>query len=585
MDIFASIIEWAKELPAWEQEAVRRLLMDGAITEEGEEEIIALIMAGKPGEMNPLEIPDPQPVGTTAVSLVSLEHVCGVNALAPKQRLDFNHPMGLTVIYGDNGSGKSGYSRIQKHACRFREPKPSTILADVFCDTTPPEAQAKFVYQEDGTEKKEDWKVAAAPSDALGTIALFDSHCCRLYVEEQGDLAYRPYGLEVLDQLGDICKSVKQKLLRESAAIQVLDLSDQFNHPTVINAVSTVLSDNSKKNLTELTNLSTVIDQDSERAKTLQAQITQLETNDPQKLAVSRRKLATRLEQMVQNINSAQLKTQELLAELPDSLEKRSETADLAMKASVLTFGEEPVTGVGSDQWKKMFEYARAFSTEVAYLNESFPYIGPDSKCVLCHQPLKDEAKERLARFANFIGSTAEEEARTADKHYQGQRSSIIDLADGIAKVDDALLEQVAEKSETATVELKAARSTFADLSKSAEKATSSKEWKALHVPQAITQELTTQVVKLRAEADELEKNSNTEGLTKLKQEMALLDDRIRLAKSSSTIIENATIAAKKRRLDSLANDINTTHITRKAGEITEKVITKEGSSLFRVGK
>lgn len=28
---------------------------------------------------------------------------------------------GLTAIYGENGAGKSGYSRILKHACRARD--------------------------------------------------------------------------------------------------------------------------------------------------------------------------------------------------------------------------------------------------------------------------------------------------------------------------------------------------------------------------------------------------------------------------------------------------------------------------------
>ncbi|MFC1629242.1 AAA family ATPase [Gemmatimonadota bacterium] len=574
MDIFTSIIEWAKTLPVWEQEVVRRLVMNGVLLEEDEKDILSLIKGGESDEFDPPVIPDPQPIGTMAVSLVSLKHVCGVNALAPEQQLTFNYPKGLTVIYGDTGSGKSGYSRILMQACRSRELNPPAILPDVFSDTTPPDAQATFVYQEDGVEKPEDWVVGVTSSEALGNIALFDSNCARLYVEEDGDLAYRPYGLEIFDQMGNVCRRMKQLLLSEAAAVQVVSFSEQLIHTTVVDAVSSVLSNNSEKNLAELTKLATVSDQDRERTTTLQVQIIQLETNDPNKMATSRRSLANRLEQTVQKISSAQIEVVNLLPQIPNALEKRVETAGFAKKASTVAFSEEPVPGVGSDQWKKMFEYARVYSTEVAYPDESFPFIGFDCKCVLCQQPLNDDARDRLGRFADFVTNKAEEEARAADKCYQELRTSVIDQTSGIAEIDDALIEQIAEKYETAAEELRTVRSDFTTLSKFAEDAVSPMAWKALRAPQVSTQEITSFVSKLKAEAGEFEKNSNAEELANLKQELTLLNDRIRLERLSSSITKAASQAAEKRQLESYANGVDTGHITRKASEITKEVLT-----------
>ena len=50
-----------------------------------------------------------------------------MNALKEGERLTFGKT-GLTVVYGDNGSGKSGYARILKKVCRARTPKGDMIL-------------------------------------------------------------------------------------------------------------------------------------------------------------------------------------------------------------------------------------------------------------------------------------------------------------------------------------------------------------------------------------------------------------------------------------------------------------------------
>jgi len=53
------------------------------------------------------------------IKLIAMRDLRNVNATASGQRLSFS-PQGLTLIYGDNGSGKSGYSRVLKRACRAR---------------------------------------------------------------------------------------------------------------------------------------------------------------------------------------------------------------------------------------------------------------------------------------------------------------------------------------------------------------------------------------------------------------------------------------------------------------------------------
>ena len=64
----------------------------------------------------------------TRTLLVSLGPVKNLARLAPDQRLSFALD-GITLIYGDNGSGKTGYCRITKKACRNSRP---TICSAMF---------------------------------------------------------------------------------------------------------------------------------------------------------------------------------------------------------------------------------------------------------------------------------------------------------------------------------------------------------------------------------------------------------------------------------------------------------------------
>jgi energy-coupling factor transporter ATP-binding protein EcfA2 len=65
--------------------------------------------------------------------------------------------------------------------------------------------------------------------------------------------------------------------------------------------------------------------------------------------------------------------------------------------------GQEPLPGVGGNEWRLLYEAAQKYSTEVAYREKEFPHTGDDSLCVLCMQHLSQEAKTRFRRFKSFM--------------------------------------------------------------------------------------------------------------------------------------------------------------------------------------
>ncbi len=151
------------------------------------------------------------------VLLTAIKELANVNALANGARLPIARA-GVTAIYGENGAGKSGYSRVFKKACRARDRRePILPNANLAAAKVGP-AQATFEAEIDGVAIDLPWKDGAEPPEPLSDIAIFDSHCARAYIDNQGDFAYSPYGLDILEGLVGACNKLKARVMAEKAA-------------------------------------------------------------------------------------------------------------------------------------------------------------------------------------------------------------------------------------------------------------------------------------------------------------------------------------------------------------------------------
>ncbi len=123
-DIRASLTKWFSERPQWLQNAATRLLKQSELTDTDISELAILCQQEANGKLFKTTYSFPASAfsqgAVGSLRLCSISDVKGVNALAPKKPLEFGKG-NITIVYGNNGSGKSGYVRLLKQVCGARE--------------------------------------------------------------------------------------------------------------------------------------------------------------------------------------------------------------------------------------------------------------------------------------------------------------------------------------------------------------------------------------------------------------------------------------------------------------------------------
>ncbi len=225
MAILQAILKWAEGLPAWQSDAIRRLFKSQILSQKDIEDLYALLKAehGIPDVQSRSAIrlsADQIPAVVSSgghVTLLAMKNLRHVNAIAEKQRLSFS-AKGLTIIYGDNGSGKSGYSRVLKRACRARD-QAEPIHPNAALPVKEGEAaEAAFEISVKDDARDVMWVDGNPAPEELSSLAIFDSRCARAYLDEEDDFSYVPYGLDIFEGLGAVCKQL-EALIKNSGDI------------------------------------------------------------------------------------------------------------------------------------------------------------------------------------------------------------------------------------------------------------------------------------------------------------------------------------------------------------------------------
>jgi len=586
VNVLQEILAWSVERPTWQRDALRRLVTTGELSDD---DIRALTEICK-GDHGLVEKPEAKLLATedvptsggtaVAVSLASIFHHQGVNALAEDQTLKFDP--GLTIVYGDNGAGKTGYIRILKQACRARGQE--AILGNVVSGTAPPRPVVNIKYKVGDETTLREW-VGGDADEYISRVSIFDTQCAAVYLNERTDVAFLPFGLDLFDKLVKACRAVRTRLESEQRTLNTNALAPIIPLIPVGTAAAKLVG-----SITSLTKpeavqaITRLLTEEQARLAFLEKSLQDLQANDPQKLIAQLIIRAGRERALGEHLKALEnaLSDTEVGAVFNVRTEGRRKSEE-AKRLREATFPQGLLSGTGSEPWKTMWESSRALSEQYAYPGKAFPVTEDGAKCVLCQQDLDHAAAHRLKQFEDFIASTTEKELRQIRDDFARRRNAFTSLK----TTTDAVQESIKELRLEHESKAEAISAAIAQNEKRrAAVATALTEDKDLpqDCPPLVpaSGEAQSVAAEIDARIKSLRESANTETRKKLTDEAQELRARDALGKHEQTILDEIEKKKKIAAYGQCIDETKPTAITAKSSQVTKAVVSEKLKQSFK---
>ena len=583
MDVLAEILIWSKDRPEWQRDALRRLVLAGELDSADIETLTEICKSvyGLAAEQTVVNLGKEHlpEKGASAgrVNVHSIYHKRGVNALAADQTLNFG--LGLTVVYGDNAAGKSGYTRIFKSACRARGTE--DILGNVLSGTPPlsPIVSIKYTV---GDGLVQEW-TGDGEDESIARVSVFDRHSEAVYTTQKTDVAFRPFGLDLFDRLSKVCVAVRARLEREQrsmnvSAIQTLAIPENTAAAKLVSRLSSLTKPE------EVIALGTLSEEEKRRLALIEKQLFDLQANDPAKLVRELTLRAGRLRILAQHLSKLDIALSQQVA--VEIYETRSLTQQKQEEAAALrekTFSPDLLPGTGSENWNEMWESGRRFSERNAYPDQPFPVTSDGARCVLCQQTLESGAATRLSQFEAFILSPAEKEFRAARDVHSRLREALEKLTvsdSGTAQTLEELRDEDEFLAETVVGALSLAAQRRRAILEALSNGNSRPE--TFPVFLSTTAKVETLVNQLSERAEGLKKGASDDQKKAFAAELRELKARQMLVKHKDSLLAEIERKKKLAAYGLCINDTRTHAITSKSTAVTKEAVTAQLKTAFK---
>ncbi|MBL4933641.1 AAA family ATPase [Clostridium paridis] len=436
MGVTNELEEWISKRSLWIQNAINRITTNDSIDKEDITQLVELckkeagILKDINGDLKPIKVSlghlNNEDISNNLV-IESISNLTGMFALSPRKPLQLGKKP-LTVVYGRNGSGKSSYVKVLKHMCGARNP--GKLISNIFENKNQIKSCNIDIKIGDNHERIY-WKQDDGVSIKLKETEIYDTDCAYVYVNSENEVTYEPRLLTLLTRIIDVCTKVSEVIEKEIE-------NNQSKKPSIPKEYMDTDSGRWYLSLSAKSNkdFASKCQWNGELDKQLQALKERLNVVNPIEQAKTLRNKVNSLNKLIKSIEEMEKGLGDDICNKYLELKKDAELKKRVANEDVdKVLGMAQLEGVGIESWKILWQQAREYSEKIAYTDKVFPNVADGARCVLCQQPLDEEAKNRLISFEEFIKGNIQKQAETAELEFKNYSGKIINIP------EDSLIE------------------------------------------------------------------------------------------------------------------------------------------------
>jgi energy-coupling factor transporter ATP-binding protein EcfA2 len=421
--IWNALEAWANTLPPWQCKIIELSVDHGRLTKDELARIYGEFLSPTTGQ--PVSITEPSSGSQSAIKqlvLNKIDELSGINALPETTVLTFGP--GLTIIFGKNGTGKSGFVRVFANACFSRSKPP--ILPNVYAESVPETYSAKFHVSLSGDAQDPILFTEGEESEVLRRITVFDSAVARQHVSQAAAFEFRPRGFDVFTEMarvyGEISKLLDAEILAKTNNINFG--ASFLESPTEVSQMVTTLS--ASTDMIALRALAVFGEPERARLKAIEGQRAALRAKSPSDVTRFLKEARVDVLALQTKFNSIRDEFGEAAAGKRFSLLKASQEASAsAALVGSDKFKQPFFSAVGSQEWEVFAKAAHALGKK-----EGATYPRDEDRCLLCERPLDDQSRSHIVALLAFVEGDAQQLAAKAKEalDYEKARLTLLEL-------------------------------------------------------------------------------------------------------------------------------------------------------------
>lgn len=392
----ASLATWANTSDEWVRNIVKQVMATGGpLSKEEVEYAYSLFREEKALDTRTLPaegtifVEAASEESELPVTIKRISDVTGVNALVVGAVIEPH--VGLSILFGENGTGKTGYARILKSLANSRSA--DEILGDIQAHT-PVSKSASIEYSlgQEGKQLKWTGEQGVAP---FTRMSVFDSPCVTFHVDDDLEYVYVPNALALFNHVTSGIKAVQEMIDEAIRSLSVgtnTYLSRFQKEATVYPVIETLGAS------TDLGALKTRANADPrapEQVDVLRRAVAAIESDS----VASKLTQSKRLERVLDQTKAALTSFTEVKwSELNDLLEKYSTLSRDYEAFRTELFAKANLPADPEDNWEAFVSAGDAYRHHL----ESLGVHDPES-CLYCRQSLSTVAQDLVRRYGDYI--------------------------------------------------------------------------------------------------------------------------------------------------------------------------------------